>query len=48
MTRWTEARVELENQLKEFHETKEYKDWEKNPTKENLEKARAKRKEIVK
>ena len=48
MTRWTEARVELENQLKKFHETKEYKDWKENPTKENLEKARAKRKEIVK
>ena len=46
--RYMKARVELVEQIRRFHETEEFKNWEKNPTEENLEKARQKRKEIVK
>ena len=48
MTELRKARYELSEQIRRFHETKEFKEWEKNSTKENLEKARQKRKEIVK
>lgn len=39
---------ELIKQLKKFHNTEEFKQWETNPTEENLKKAKEKRKEIVK
>ena len=48
MTYLRKAKLELAGQIRRFHETEEYKEWEKNPTKENLEKARQKRKEIIK
>ena len=45
--RHMEAREDLSNQLWAWRKTKEYKNWEANPTKENLEKAKAKRREMV-
>lgn len=48
MTELRKARYELSQQIRRFHETKEFKEWEKNPTEENLKRARQKRKEIVK
>ncbi len=48
MTYLRKAKLELTEQIRRFHETEEYKEWEKNPTEENLKKARQKRKEIIK
>jgi hypothetical protein len=45
--RHAEARENLSNQLWAWRETEEYKNWQANPTKENLEKAKAKKREMV-
>ena len=45
--RHMEARENLSNQLWAWRETEEYKNWQANPTKENLEKAKAKKREMV-
>ena len=43
-----QMKAELTKQLREFHATEEYKNWKANPTEENLMKAKAIRKQIVK
>ncbi len=48
MTRYKKRINELVEQLKQFHNTKEYKDYKINPTKENYYKAKKIREQIVK
>ena len=52
MTKATRERIvreyNLAKQLKLFHNTEEYKEYKKNPTEENLARAKAVRKQIVK
>ena len=43
-----QMKADLTKQLREFHATEEYKNWIANPTEENLMKAKAIRKQIVK